>query len=145
MTIQSLINQAINTGTVAAGLYAHSPTGQRKAQIKNLTSDYERIVQAQDLVHEPMTANEIEIDEEISKRRSLIASKLFEMTGKPKHYEEYKQALEADPTRQEAHQRAQEKMKQLAQQRAEERAKTLREQDQARQFVNQLINIYGEL
>lgn len=139
MTIQSLINQAINTGTVAAGLYAHSPTGQRKAQIKNLTSDYERIVQAQDLVHEPMTANEIEIDEEISKRRSLVASKLFEMTGKPEHYEEYRQALEADPTRQEAHQRAQQK----AQQRAEERAKTLKEQNQAKQLMNQLINTYG--
>lgn len=36
MTIQQSINQMLYTGTVAAGLYAHSPEGQKQAKIRAL-------------------------------------------------------------------------------------------------------------
>ena len=39
MTIQQSINQMLYTGTVAAGLYAHSPEGQKQAKLRGLEAE----------------------------------------------------------------------------------------------------------
>lgn len=39
MTIQQSINQMLYTGTVAAGLYAHSPEGQKQAKLRGLKAE----------------------------------------------------------------------------------------------------------
>lgn len=39
MTIQQSINQMLYTGTVAAGLFAHSPEGQKQAKLRGLEAE----------------------------------------------------------------------------------------------------------
>lgn len=45
-SIQQSLNQALYTGTIAAGLYAHSPMGKRMSQLKDL-SKREKIINKQ--------------------------------------------------------------------------------------------------
>jgi hypothetical protein len=70
MTIQQSINQMLYTGTVAAGLYAHSPEGQKQAKIRGL----ERDIKTYNKAIESGTASSTEYQ-----RRATAASQLYEL------------------------------------------------------------------
>ena len=147
-TIQSLLNQAIGTAGVMAGLYAHSPEGQRKAKIKELTSAYETIDKAQSIADEPVNETEIEVAEQIGKKKTRLAEQLFELSGSEQHYQQYREAVSADPTRQFTEAGNAALAREKAARRAEERAAQIERQRENMvrlREIQQQRNTYGGL
>jgi chromosome segregation ATPase len=68
--IQQSLNQMLYTGTVAAGLYAHSPAGQTQAKIRGL----ERNIKVYNKAIESHTASSTEYQ-----KRAEAASQLYEL------------------------------------------------------------------
>lgn len=78
MSIQQSLNQMLMTAQIGAGFYAHSPEGQRKAQIKQLEKEQSLLDKK---VSEGISSTED------SRRQAEIAEKLFNLNPTPERFD----------------------------------------------------------
>jgi hypothetical protein len=69
--IQQSLNQALYTGTVAAGLYAHSPKGQTKAKINTKEREINTINQK---IEQGLATENVDYS-----KRAELANEIFEL------------------------------------------------------------------
>lgn len=161
MTIQSLVNQALNTATIAAGLYAHSPKAQQGQKLNALSAE------AQGHLEKLHTEQEALRVKGQTAKAKMFASRLqqlaevykerFEITGDPQDLERY---LETDEERlknveiyrerernaanaraRETHRRnTRARAVQEGQERLEENTNTQAQQRQTRNAINEMAN-----
>lgn len=93
-SIQQAMNQMLATAGVAAGLYAHSPEGQRKAQIKQTEAAYNKVNDIYDTWAGPLDAAETEIYEKIQQTQLERSKKLYELDPSEERFKNWKADIE---------------------------------------------------
>lgn len=78
MSIQQSLNQMLMTAQIGAGFYAHSPEGQRQAQIKQLEKEQSLL--------DKKVAEGISTTED-ARRQAEIAEKLFDLNPTPERFD----------------------------------------------------------
>lgn len=79
--IQQSFNQMLYTGTVAAGLYAHSPTGQKQAKIRGLEREEKILSKKIEPLREKdfSEKQDIEEAEKLAERKGDIKKEQYEL------------------------------------------------------------------
>lgn len=93
-SIQQAMNQMLSTAGIAAGFYAHSPEGQRRAEIKQTKKAYNQVEELSPQWEEPTNTTEIEATDEIYEIQLARAKKLYNLDPTNEHYQEWLTNLE---------------------------------------------------
>lgn len=117
--IQSSVNQTVGAASLMAGLYANSPAGKTRQELKTLKKQEERVQDAQTHITADVTEGAIKgkidkrnaplLDEAIKQRRE-IAKRQFELQPTERNYNKYKRAIGMQSPSELAAQRAQQSM-----------------------------------
>lgn len=86
MSIQQSINQMLMTAQVGAGFYAHSPSGQRQAEIKKLERNYKRVHEKEDEWDEPFTPEGEPVQSHLREIQMNTAQRLYELDPSEERY-----------------------------------------------------------
>lgn len=78
-SIQQSFNQMLYTGTVGAGLYAHSPEGQRMAKVKELSTE-QKVLTKKALIEQ-----EGDLTPANYEKLGELEDKKFNLTGREKY------------------------------------------------------------
>lgn len=92
--IQQSLNQMLYTGTIAAGLYAHSPKGQMQAEIRNIEKNMPKIEKQIELAENAVSPKSSEATDraytEAYKQGVQQAKRLYELNPNEKNFSEYR-------------------------------------------------------
>lgn len=92
--IQQSLNQMLYTGTIAAGLYSHSPMGKKMAQVRDIGTEQKV------LTKKALTEGEGEISPENYEKLGELEEKKFNLTGREKYFNKainyYEKQIEAE-------------------------------------------------
>lgn len=100
-SIQQALNQMLTTAGVGAGIYAHSPAGQKRAELKKKKLHYattqENLFLVGEYTDDPIKkqANE-EIRQTLLHQNTQAAEEVFQLDPTGPNYYNYKEALEVE-------------------------------------------------
>lgn len=98
MSIQQSINQMLTIAAGGIGLYAHSPEGQKQAEIKKLEKDYQKTEENIEEWSEPVKEEETNIAEFNAKLQRERSQRLYQLDPSTERASQLKQDITADPS-----------------------------------------------